>query len=453
MADSRAHELGEVLEEVRRFVRRFVVLSESQADAGALWIAHTHAFAAAETTPYLEISSAEKESGKTRLLETLQLLVARPWLTGRTSISALARKVDKDLPTLLLDESDAALAGDKNYVQDLRGILNSGFRRGAKYTINVPTAQSGWTPTDFSVFCPKAIAGIGSLPDTVVSRSITIRLQRKTPQETVEKLRFRRVTTAAAPVRQQLEQVLPSVVEELIEITEAEPEMPAGLSDRAEDVWEPLLAIADLAGGDWPQRARCAAVALSGNRTDDEDSHRVQLLRDVRAIFMKRGIDEIGSTDLVFALNAIEESPWAGWSRGTGLSTHALAKQFKQFGIAPRHTRDGSARGYSLHQFEDAFSRYLPALLDGTVKASDTAFQPLEKKIGNHDSSDAAEVPAPSLDTESSDTLTVPTADSGSPDAVRSSRDPDAGRWKPEYAEAESERLRRKFPEFDRPTP
>ena len=115
--------LDEVLDEVAGFVRRFVVMSEAQADAVALWVVHTHAFDAAEQTPYLAISSAEKRSGKTRLLEVLELLVARPWLTGRVTAAVLARKVDAERPTLLLDESDAAFKGEKEYAEALRGLL------------------------------------------------------------------------------------------------------------------------------------------------------------------------------------------------------------------------------------------------------------------------------------------------------------------------------------------
>ena len=248
-------EVQALLEDVRAFICRYVVLSPAQADAVALWVLHTHSFDAAETTPYLEISSAEKQSGKTRLLETLELLVANPWLTGRVSISALARKVHADQPTLLLDESDALFGGDKAHSEELRGILNSGFRRGGKCTINVPTGQNGWTPTDFSVFCAKAIAGLGTLPDTLASRSIPIRLRRRRNDEEVEKFRYRGAKELAQPLRERLERVMPPCVEALVEITDAGPSMPPGLSDRSEDVWEPLMAIADLAGGDWPQRA------------------------------------------------------------------------------------------------------------------------------------------------------------------------------------------------------
>jgi hypothetical protein len=118
-------DLGELLDELAGFVRRFVVMSEAQVDTAAVWIVHSHCFDHAEQTPYLAISSAEKRSGKTRLLEVLELLVARPWLTGRVTAAVLARKVDGERPTLLLDESDAAFKGDKDYAEALRGLLNT----------------------------------------------------------------------------------------------------------------------------------------------------------------------------------------------------------------------------------------------------------------------------------------------------------------------------------------
>jgi hypothetical protein len=168
------------LDDVAAFVRRYVVVGDTQAVAIALWAFHTHAFAAAATTPYLSITSAEMESGKTRLLETLELVVARPWFTGRATPAVLARKIDKEAPTLLLDESDAAFQGDREYAEVLRGVLNSGHRRSGRTSICIGQGAA-MSYVDLSTFCPKAIAGIGKLPDTVASRSIAIRLKRKAP--------------------------------------------------------------------------------------------------------------------------------------------------------------------------------------------------------------------------------------------------------------------------------
>ena len=118
-----------LFDDVVRFVRRFVVLSKVQLVAIALWIVHTHAIDAANATLYLNITSPEKRSGKTRLLEVLELLIARPWYTGRTSAAALVREIDDARSTLLLDEGDAAFKSDREYSEALRGILNAGHRR------------------------------------------------------------------------------------------------------------------------------------------------------------------------------------------------------------------------------------------------------------------------------------------------------------------------------------
>ena len=178
-----------VLDAIKKFIRRFVSLSESQSSVAAAWVAHTHAMGAADSTPYLAITSAEKQSGKTRLLEVLEILVANPWLTGRVTAAVLTRKIDAERPALLLDESDAAFGGEKEYAEALRGVLNSGHRRSGKASCCVGQGAN-MSYCDFSTFCPKAIAGIGKLPDTVADRAIPIRLKRAAPGEGVQ--RFRR---------------------------------------------------------------------------------------------------------------------------------------------------------------------------------------------------------------------------------------------------------------------
>jgi hypothetical protein len=148
------------LDSLAGFVRRFVFLSDAQTVAVTLWVVHTHAFEAADTTPYLAITSAEKQCGETRLLEVLNLLANSPWFTGRVTAAVLTRKIDTEQPTLLLDESDAAFNGPKEYAEALRGVLNTGHRRGGQASCCVGQGAN-LTYRDFSTFCPKAIAGIG----------------------------------------------------------------------------------------------------------------------------------------------------------------------------------------------------------------------------------------------------------------------------------------------------
>jgi hypothetical protein len=243
---------GDILNAVFCFIRRFVCLSEPQARAVTLWAAHTYLIAAADVTPYLAITSAEKQSGKTRLLEVLEILVQNPWPTGRVTSAVLVRKIHAHHPTLLLDESDAAFGGNKEYAETLRGVLNTGHRRGGSTSCCVGQGTN-ISSQDFSTFCPKAIAGIGKLPDTVADRSILIRLKRAAPGEVVERFRRRNVGPEAKVLKERLAVWCLTVVESL---PASYPELPEALSDRQQDGAEPLLAIADMAGGQWPQLAR-----------------------------------------------------------------------------------------------------------------------------------------------------------------------------------------------------
>jgi len=356
-----AADLAVLLDDVRAIIRHYVIVDSAQADALALWVAHTHALAAAEATPYLAVNSAEKRSGKTRLLETLSLLVARPWLTGRVTAAVLIRKLAAPPPTLLLDESDAAFKAEKEYAATLQAILNSGYRRGGCASLCVK-AGGDFDLKDFPVFGPKAIAGIGSLPDTIADRAITIALKRRAPNETIARFRWRDAQDEAKPTREGLACWASANIEAL---AEARPDIPSELDDRAADVWEPLFAIADVAGGEWPQRARTAALALSVGDGREDDSLGVRLLADIRAIFGHRG-NKISTAALIAALVGMEEAPWGdlpyGPGRGKALEARTLARRLRPYEVKSHNVRfeDGSqAKGYEAADFDDAWTRYV----------------------------------------------------------------------------------------------
>jgi hypothetical protein len=353
-------ELDAVLCDVDTFVRQYVVFpSDAQSLAVALWVAHAHAIEAADVTAYLEITSPSKRSGKTRLLEILELLAPRPLRTANISDAALFRIIDEARPTVLLDEADA-IFGPKSDREDLRALLNAGYRRGAE-VVRCEANGKAQIVRRFDAFAAKAIAAIGTLPDTVSDRSIPIRLQRRAPGEHVQRFRYREAAAAAQPLRQRLAGWAEISSDGL---RDARPELPDELNDRAQDGWEPLLAIADAAGGAWSTMARAAAVSLHGEH-DDADRG-AAILHDIASVFDAVDTDRLSSAALVDALNALEESPWGGWP----LEPRGLARLLKPYDVKPRRAirlKDGSTpHGYMRSDFGDLWVRYLTPLQRAT---------------------------------------------------------------------------------------
>jgi len=346
-----------ILEKLLAFISRFVFLSKSQVVVVALWVVHTFTFESSDATPYLTITSAEKQCGKSRLLEILEILVARPWLTGRVTPAVLARKVDAEKPTLLLDETDASFGSGGEFAEILRGVLNTGHRRGGKTSCCIRQGDD-FTYQDFSTFSPKALAGIGRLPNTVEDRAIQIRLRRAAPGEVVERFRRRNIQESADALKRDIESWCSGI---LLQLADAQPDLPNELTDRQQDAVEPLLAIADAAGGEWPRIARAAVIDLGREGQRSDESTGVQLLADIRRIFYSRTVDRLPSVELAGALASVETSPWCEWSNGRPLNAPKLARLLKPFAIQPEVARvgDRTPRCYSRASFADAFRRYL----------------------------------------------------------------------------------------------
>lgn len=353
-------QLAEVLDDVEAFVRRYIVLTEPQAAAVALWVAHTHAIAAAEVTPYLSVTSPERRAGKTRLLEVLASVVRDPILTTSISPSALFRAVDEHVRTVLFDEVDTVFSRREGN-EDLRALLNAGFARGGQVHRSEPQGK-GFVGRSFDVFAAKALAAIGNLPETISDRSIHVRMQRRTAAEKVARFRRRLVRDEADRLRTSLASWAAGASEEL---AEAWPALPDELDDREQDAWEPLLAIADAAGHGWPGRARAAALALAGEK-DSEETTGILLLAHIFEAFDDH--DRMPTTELLAALVDREDGPWAAWwgdlvdaGRTKGPASR-LAKMLKPFGIKSKviRTETGTPRGYERSAFGEAWLRYLP---------------------------------------------------------------------------------------------
>jgi hypothetical protein len=348
-----------VIDDVDAFLRRYVVFAnDAQATACALFVVHTYVIDGAETTPYLAVTSAEKQSGKSRLLDVLERLVRDPWKVVSPSSAVLYRVIDQLRPTLLLDEADT-IFNQRGHYEDIRAVLNAGFRRGS----TTPRWDAERKTVDmFDPFGAKVLAGIGELPDTVQDRSIPIRLKRKTDQEPVERFRHKQAK-GAEPLRRRLEEWADVNRRAL---ASAEPHLPDELTDRQQDAWEILLTVADVAGGDWPTRARHAAVELAKSRVDGQASWGIRLLNDLRTLFVQQGGCHLASAECLRWLNSLDGAPWSTWNHGTGLNSYRLNKLLEPYEI---HTRDvrvndhpNPVKGIHRTHLEEAFRRWLPSM-------------------------------------------------------------------------------------------
>ncbi len=352
--------LCDILDDVHATLRRFVVFQDQHAAyAITLWIAATHAQTVLQHATRLVIKSPEKRCGKSRLLDLIELTCHRPLMSVNATVAAIFRSIDADdPPTLILDEADS-IFGRKtaDNTEELRGLLNAGFQQNRGTLRCVGPKQ---TPTNFPTFAMAALAAIGDvIPDTITDRAINITLRRRAPHEPVDSYRHRR---DAGPLRDLGRELHTAVHAELDDLERLEPDMP--LEDRAADTWEPIVATADIAGREWPARARAAAIAFAADAdaTASELSHETRLLVDIRAIFTECAVSEASSDDLVRRLHRLPESPWEQFD----LTASKLAWRLRPYGIRPRQIRpDGpngkQVRGYRLEDLQDAFTRYLPA--------------------------------------------------------------------------------------------
>lgn len=343
-----------LLDTVRDTIARYVILpSEDALIAVVLWVAATHAVDRFDHAMRLAIHSPLKRCGKSRLMEVIAPLSHDAMQTTNVSVPALFRTIESAgeyPPTLFLDEADQIFGSTRKDEQnaDLVAALNNGFRRGSPTYRCVGPKH---TVQKFSTFAFAAVAGIGRLPGTIEDRAINITMRRRLPGEKVAKFRLR----TGLPIVEELGGALAFWVSSA-ELAD-EPHVPDALEDRAADAWEPLLAIADAAGGDWPERARSAALHLSRETADDaaEQSVDVRLLADVRSIL--GGATFISTANALARLNAIEDAPWAEQT----LSARRLATVLGKFGVKPRRNSAGSERGYYASDLADPFSRYLPS--------------------------------------------------------------------------------------------
>jgi hypothetical protein len=358
-----------ILDRVLAYLGRFVAYPSAHARiAHALWIAHTHAMERWDSTPRIAFLSPEPASGKSRALEVSEPLTPRPLMALNMSAAYLFRKVADAAgrPTILFDEVDTVFGPKAGPHEEVRGLLNAGHRKGAKAG-RVEMHGKTAVPVEYPAYCAVALAGLGDLPDTILTRSVIVRMRRRAPGERIAPWRARIEEGRAHQLREELaEWVAAADAAGLL----AWPELPPGVEDRDADVWEPLISIADAAGGNWPALARAAATDLVTDAKDRTPSLGVRLLEDLRAVF--GGADALATDAILKALCALDEAPWGEIVAGKPLNARGLARRLHAYGVKSANTRTNGnvAKGYRREDLADAWNRYLPPLSEKSATSA-----------------------------------------------------------------------------------
>jgi uncharacterized protein DUF3631 len=340
-------DIAGLLADIEARILHHVAMPKHLAFVCALWIAQTWVHEHATYSPILFITSPERDSGKSTLINVIKFMVRRELSTVSITAAALYRSIEKWNPTFVIDEADKAFV--KNL--ELEQVVNSGWTRGSGIVRCHPDTHE---PMLFPTFCPKAIASKGKqAPDTILSRAIFIAIKRRTRAEAIahfahmDDAGFQRLRSQLARWAADNGQVLSSRV----------PEPPEGFINRIASNWQMMLAIADSAGAG--RRAREAARVIAG--ITDLTSEGVSLLEDIKAHFARSTLDYVGSKALVADLVADTERPWAEWSHGRPISEKGVAQILHEFGIKPGRVgpKDLRLRGYKADWFKEEWDRYL----------------------------------------------------------------------------------------------
>jgi hypothetical protein len=349
----------DLLRELSVLLQRHIVLSDNATTATALWIILSYLDAHVDVLPILGITSPQKRCGKTRLLSLIGKLAHRTLSAANVSAPAIYRSIEKWHPTLLIDEADTFLKND----MELRGVLNSGHTRDTAFVLRC-VGENKDDVKRFSTWCPKSIALIGSLPDTLADRAIHIEMERR-----------RKDGPSVAPLRKTPEAEFETLRRKLLRwaldhgdaVEAREPEMPSHLNDRAADNWTPLVAIAGEVEGVWPGLVTTAMCGI--NDVLEDDNPAIPVLVALKQLYEQRGKTEaedyLKNTDIVQSLNEDKEAIWAKWNKGAGMEVGDLTKTLKPFKVkshqhAPSAEEKRTRGWFRYGDLKPVFDRYAP---------------------------------------------------------------------------------------------
>jgi post-segregation antitoxin (ccd killing protein) len=383
----------ELLDEIKTDYNASLSLPPGGDVALTLWTVFAHAHNAFQVSPILAATSAIEGCGKSWLLMMVWAHTPRPLSVANVTVAAVFRIVDRYRPCFLLDEGDTYI-GDRD---ELRGVLNSGWLRPQAYAVRCEGDEN--EPRLFCTWAPKAIATIGALPRTLASRSIEIRMDRQSPDKAKAKqstkAKLEDLAIAFDAIRRKAWRWAQDNLEA---IRTAKPAVPTEFVNRTADNWRPLLAIADVAGGNWPELARDAMRQLAGAGDTEEQALGVTLLADLKEIFSKTDEEGLFTSELLETLLSLPERPWGEVNHGKALNSNKLGRLLKQFRTPKArpitsgdvHKKNGGhLKGYHKADFVDAFESYVPDPSPATSEPPSVAPPPLEKCIPCKPSIDA----------------------------------------------------------------
>lgn len=336
---------------VETALRRFVVLDSHSYVLAVLWAIGTHSYEARAIYPMLLARSPQPSCGKSTLLDTLERIVARPFMAGNASLATLFRSAATG-PTQLLDELDRWLDRDP----EVAGFLCAGWQSGRPFLRCDPESLE---LREFVCYGPKALALIGDVSDEAVrSRCIVIDMRRALPGERPERFRAGRGYPELAELRAMAARWATDHRDEIgaFELPDGDLE---SLSGRAADNAEALLAVARAISGEWESRARRALTETPREESQDLGA---MLLADLRDLLDELPDAEAVSTERILErLHSLDDRPWPTACRGGPINAHWLQRRMAPFAARPdRHYIDGRRqRGYLVGPIAEAIGRYI----------------------------------------------------------------------------------------------
>jgi hypothetical protein len=358
---------AEIVEDLEKFFSRFLALSDGLPLVLALWSLATHLFDRFDAFPYMAITSPTKRCGKTRMCELISFVCFEPLQAVNISSAALYRILGKGKRTLLIDEAESLSHPRDEKAAALREILNAGYRKGSVVVrckrmskgAKVEEMEDTHEPEEFPTYCPKVLILIGRLQETLADRCIEIRMERRAGVE-LERFRFARVKAEILPL-QRAANLWARQNGKDVEDYYQQNDVPS-LQDREAELWNPLFSVCAIAVPDrLPELESISLILAAAKSEEDVADYSLQLLRDCQHVFNEAKRDRLSTTEILVALNHLEDRPWAGWFHGRGLNAHGLSKMLRTFQIQPQNLRNGLQilKGYRRQIFQECWERYL----------------------------------------------------------------------------------------------